>query len=475
MTKMAKTNEIKIGPQPGPQTQFLSTPADICIYGGGAGSGKSFALLIEPIRNIDNGKFAAVIFRRTSPQILNPGGLWDEAGKLYPQLGAEPIVSALTYRFPSGMRVRFSHLEHEKDKNEWQGSQVPLIAFDEMTHFLESQVIYFLSRLRSDSGVQGYIRGTCNPDPTSFVRRWIDWYIGSDGLPIPERSGKLRYFIRVGDNMIWGNSPNELIEQYGEEIRDDILSFTFIAATIYDNQALLKANPRYLASLKALPRIERERLLGGNWDTVAQGSKYYSREWTPLVPFPSARLTKVRYWDRAATEKTETNPDPDWTVGLLMGKDNLNGKLYVLDVVRFRGGPYDVKRKIRETQIKDGFGVKTIIEQDPGQAGKTEATMLRRELSEGGYEVRTRPVTKDKLTRFLPFSAAAEHGDISVVRGVWNEDFFTELERFQGDGKGKDDQVDTCSGAFAELAGKIVNPVFNIGSMPKSNAFEVMR
>jgi len=74
--------EIIIGPQPGPQELFLSTPADICIYGGAAGGGKSFGLLLEALRHIDNPQYGAVIFRRTYPEIMNKGGLWDESGMI---------------------------------------------------------------------------------------------------------------------------------------------------------------------------------------------------------------------------------------------------------------------------------------------------------------------------------------------------------------------------------------------------------
>jgi len=373
------------------------------------------------------------------------------------------------------MKVKMSHLEHEKDKHDWQGAQIPLIMFDEITHFSEGQFAYMMSRNRSDSGVPGYIRGTCNPDPTSWVRRWIDWYIGDDGLPIPERSGQLRYFLRINDEMIWGDSKDELCAKFGEQQRPFVKSFTFISASIYDNKILLEKDPNYLASLMALPRIERERLLGGNWDVMAQGSKYFKRDWCGLpVNDVPANLSKVRYWDRAATEPTEVNPDPDWTVGALLGKDPRTGHTYVLDIVRFRAGPFEVKQRIKETLRKDGHGVRTVIEQDPGQAGKVEAAMLRRELAEGGYDVRIRTVTKDKLTRFLPFSAAAEHGDIKVVQAPWNEPFFLELERFTGDGKGKDDQVDCCSGAYAELENKLETPIFVLPTMPKANDFLVL-
>ena len=259
-----------LGPQPGPQTQFLASIADIVIYGGAAGGGKSYALLLEPLRHKNNAEFAAVVFRRTSPQLTNPGALWDEAAKMYPGTEGTQKKSDMEYHWGEevngvrdGMKVAFRHMEHEKNKLDWQGSQVPLLLFDEITHFTESMITYMLSRNRSSSGVPGYMRGTCNPDPDSWVRTWIDWWIGEDGLPIPERIGVVRWFIRLNDEMIWADSRQELIDTYqaaDATEEEEILpkSFTFIPATIYDNKILLKNDPGYLASLKAMPRVERE-------------------------------------------------------------------------------------------------------------------------------------------------------------------------------------------------------------------------
>ena len=135
-----------IRPQPGAQERFLSSVADIAIYGGAAGGGKSFALLMEPLRHIGNKHFGGVIFRRTSPQITNEVALWDEAGKLYPLVYGEPRIGSLEYRFPIGASVSFRHLQHEDTIYDWQGAQVPFIGFDELTHFTKRQFFYMLSR-----------------------------------------------------------------------------------------------------------------------------------------------------------------------------------------------------------------------------------------------------------------------------------------------------------------------------------------
>lgn len=467
-----------LSPQKGPQTVFLSTTADIAIYGGSAGGGKSFALLLEPLRHLENGRFSAVIFRKTMPQIRNEGGLWDESVKMYPLVGGAPLESKLKWSFPSGMSVRFSYLEYDKDVNQWQGSQVPFFGFDEVTHFSEHQFTYMMSRLRSDSGVPGYIRATCNPEADTWVRTWIDWYIGKDGLPIKERSGVIRWFYRLNGTMNWANSKEELIEQYGEKVANKVKSFTFIPAKLSDNQALLDLDPGYEANLEAQSRVERERLLEGNWDVRPQDGKYFDRcTVTEVDSVDLTTLTKViRYWDRAATEPNEVNPDPDWTVGLKMARDR-EGRIVILNMRRFRQGPFTVKKNILDTRKSDTRSVTQLIEQDPGAAGKSEAYSLRRDIAEGGYICKTRNVTKNKLTRFLPFSATAETPDeVIIVRSTFSDDpdecieeFYKELEYFSGDDKTHDDIVDCCSGGYEELTTGLDLGNFDLGSLTKSS------
>ena len=180
----------QIRPQPGPQEEFLASPADIVIYGGSAGSGKSWAILLEPLRHVTTNKeFAAVCFRRNTTQIRNPGGLWDESAKVYPTVGSTPVNHLLEWRWPSGGKVKFAHLEHDSTVNEWQGSQIPLIMFDELCHFSKSQFFYMLSRNRSMCGVRPYVRATCNPDADSWVAEFISWWIDQEtGYPITQNN-----------------------------------------------------------------------------------------------------------------------------------------------------------------------------------------------------------------------------------------------------------------------------------------------
>ena len=256
---------VEIRPQPR-QEQFLGSPADIVIYGGAAGGGKTWSLLVEPLRYLNNPGFGAVIFRRTIPEITHEGGMWDEARKLYPLFGGAANINEHQYRFPSGMAVSFSHLQRVEDVYNWRSAQIPLIEFDQLETFTAYQFFYMLSRNRSMCGVRPYVRATCNPEP-GWLADFLAWWIGVDGYAIPERSGCTRWFVRVNDMIHWANTPAELTTHYPDS---KPLSVTFILSTIYDNPILLQNDPGYLANLEALPEVDRERLLGdrmrgGNW------------------------------------------------------------------------------------------------------------------------------------------------------------------------------------------------------------------
>lgn len=446
-------DETRIGPQPGPQTAFAESEADIVIYGGQAGGGKSWAILLEPLRHYANPEFGAVIFRRTSTQIRNEGGLWDESHKLYALMGGVPLEVPLKWEFETGMRVKFAHLQHENDKLNYQGAQIPLIEFDELTHFSRSQFFYMLSRNRSMCGVKPYVRATCNPDADSWVAEFIAWWIDQDtGYPIPERSGVLRWFININDVVIWAHTREELVEKYkNPDLPDDDptqpmpKSVTFIAASVQDNKKLLEADPGYIANLKALPLVEQERLLGGNWKIRPSAGMYFKRELVTIIDAAPAGLEWVRYWDLAATEKTDSN-DPDWTVGVLMAMNPL-GQIYVADVRRDRVGPHKVKQMILNTAIADGLNVRIGLSQDPGQAGKSQLADLVTMLSK--WTVWSQRETGDKVTRFGPFSSQAMVGNVYVVRGPWNDAYFGAMEGFPD--ALHDDDPDATSGAYTML------------------------
>lgn len=440
-----------IGPQRGPQELFLASPAKIAIYGGSAGSGKTFADLLAALRYAalqPMPGYNAVIFRRVMPQVTLPGGLWDESQNIYRFAGGKPNQSRYEWRWPQyRTKIKFASMQYDSDRLAWQGSQLAFIAFEELTHFLESQVFYMLSRARSTCGVMPVVRGTTNPDADSWVKvflaPWVDeTYEGPGGHA---RSGEIRWFVRDGGVIHW-LAPGER--------HPDAVSVTFIAASIYDNPALLNADPSYLSALKALPLVERQRLLYGDWSARNTGS-LFKRHWFPLidaVPSASDIARIVRYWDLAATEPSETNRDPDWTAGVKVARLK-NDSYVILDYRRIRANPAGVEDLVRRTAEQDGHDIAIYMEQEPGSAGKNNIDYYRRKVLAGFsfFGIRT---TGDKESRAKPVSSQAQGHNIAIMKiAPWYDILLSELEAFPTPGV-HDDGPDALFGAMEQLFAK---------------------
>jgi len=446
------STRIFFGTQPGPQSLFAKSAADITIYGGAAGGGKSFGLLLEAVRHAPRtAGFHAVIFRRQLTEITRSGGLWDESLGIYGHFGGTPVIGYREWRWENRSRISFGHLQVETDVLSWHGAQIALLGFDELTQFSFHQFWYLLSRNRSTCGVKPYVRATCNPDADSWVAEFISWWIDPEsGFAIPDRAGKLRYVVRgPDDNLLWGDTADEvrphlrIPDDWPSELpRPEPKSVTFIPAKLSDNPELMRRDPGYLANLLNQTEVERERLLGGNWKIRPHAGLYFKRSWCTILDYAPPGISCVRYWDLAGTEKTEGN-DPDWTVGVKLGKD-INNFLYVLDVIRLRVGPYEVEQALKQTSAADGFQVTVGWGVDPGQAGKWQSEYLTRGLL--GYTVLPERETGDKITRFGPFSSQCKAGNVKILRGEWNEAFFRALEGFPD--VAHDDDVDAAAGAL---------------------------
>ena len=234
-------DNIIFRPNPGPQTDFLAAPETDVLYGGAAGGGKSYAMLIDPLRYAHRAAHRALIIRRSMPELRE---IIDKSRELYPQAfpGSKYKEVEKLWTFPSGAKVEFGFLERDADVYRYQGQAYSWIGFDEITHLpTEFAWNYLASRLRTtDPEIETYMRCTANPGGSGA--HWV----------------KKRY--------IDPNPPNEPFEG------SDGLSRKFIPARLDDNPYLAE-DGRYEQMLKALPEVQRRQLLEGNWD-VAEGAAF---------------------------------------------------------------------------------------------------------------------------------------------------------------------------------------------------------
>ncbi len=253
-----------------PQYDFLISQADWIVYGGSAGSGKTHALTLDPLRHVQgpnqNKMFRGAIFRRTFPQLANPGGLLDHCKEMYAPFDGEYNHTRSEFKFPSGGKISLSTIQFDKDLQNFQGAQLDWVAFDEATQFPFKYVQYLWGRCRSKSGIRPTLRMSCNPDNDSWLYKFLYWWLNPDtGLPIKERSGIVRHFRNINNDFVWYDEPQFELNAKTGLTEKVTTSATFIGATLDDNAALNASDPEYRQRLEQLDEDERERFLNGNW------------------------------------------------------------------------------------------------------------------------------------------------------------------------------------------------------------------
>ena len=468
MAEKPPAREVVVRAQPGPQHQLLASSADIAIFGGAAGGGKSMAIVLEPTRHVTTKPgYRGLFVRQTSPEIRQGGGLWDKSRAIYPGLGAHAREHEMEWVFPSGARVKMAPIEFDSDVHSHQGAEYAFIAVDEVTHFSPYVFWYLVGRLRTTCGVRPYLRATCNPDPDSFIAELISWWIDDDGYPIKERAAVLRYFMRDGEHLIWGNSKDDVLAQVpelaekmraqGVDPHDVVMSLTFIPSTLDDNPALKRADPTYIARLMILPPVERARLLGGNWKVRHQAGTRFQEAWFRVVDERApAGARRVRYWDLAGSKRRRS----DFTAGCLLAALP-GGDVLVEDVLNVKLRPDEVEQLIKDTAHQDGRDVEVWIEEEKGAAGQFVVDHFARTVLPGFVVQGSSVAEGDKLQRSKPASSAAApprdeqnrasaaHGRVRVLRAEWTHAFLRQLEAFP-DGN-HDDMVDAFTGAFNRL------------------------
>ena len=239
--KQVEENNVIFSPNEGPQTDFLAAPETDVLYGGAAGGGKSYAMLVDPLRFAHRAAHRALILRRSMPELRE---LIDKSRELYPKAfpGSRFREVEKIWTFPSGAKIEFGFLERDADVYRYQGQAYSWIGFDEITHLsTEFAWNYLSSRLRTtDPDITPYMRCTANPGGVGAT--WV----------------KKRY--------VAPSIPNESFTG------NDGLTRKFIPARLEDNPYLAK-DGRYEQMLNALPDVQRKQLLEGNWD-ITEGAAF---------------------------------------------------------------------------------------------------------------------------------------------------------------------------------------------------------
>jgi predicted phage terminase large subunit-like protein len=391
------------------QALFLACMLRESLYGGAAGGGKSDALLMAGAQFVDVPDYAGLLLRRTYADLSLPGAIMDRSHTWWDGTAAHWDRNEKRWTFPGGATLSFGFLATDSDIERYKSAEFQFIGFDEATQFTEYQVMFLFSRLRRLKGANIPLRLRNASNPGGIGHEWC----------------KARYL-----------DPTTQKER------------PFFPARLTDNPHLDQAE--YEKSLANLDPITRAQLLEGDWNARHEGGLFNRTSFSLVETLPQ-QAHRVRYWDLAATAQ-KPGRDPDYTVGARISR-NPRGRFTIEDIVRVRATPADVEELLRRTAELDGTNVAIYVEQEPGASGKIVIDHLIRDVLVG-YAVYAIRSTGAKTERARPFSAQVAAGNVDLMRANWNLAFYDECEAFPFGAH--DDQVDAASGAFAQLAVRIV-------------------
>lgn len=213
-------------PHPGPQTDFLSSRADVALFGGGAGAGGTTALFLDWARHITR-PCATGLFLRARPSDVTAGA-WPAARKFFAGSAGMRAGAFMDMTWPSGSRLLFGN-DGPDLLDRMRGVQLSWIGVDHAQDCDVDRILELLLRRgRAVGATKPGLRMSAVADPTSPLAMW------------------------VADGFISGRPS---------------ISFEFFHATIADNPSL--ASTDYPERLSMCGKEERARLLHGRWEARA--------------------------------------------------------------------------------------------------------------------------------------------------------------------------------------------------------------
>jgi predicted phage terminase large subunit-like protein len=411
-----------------PQDDFVFGDAFETLYGGKAGGGKSFAIVMAALIGADEPDYSAVLFRRNYPQLTGKGGLIEISREFYNALGGQYRETDHVWNFESGAQVKFAHMASRNSHYDHMGKEYHFVGFDELAHFEEEPYRYLFSRIRkkSTSKVKTRMACTANPGAKWVYERWAPWL--NPEHEHPAKANEIRWFKLDGDEEV-SCEPDD----------KGAWSRTFIPSSYVDNPAL--DTDEYERTLDLLPYIERQRLKYGDWAIEPGRGLILNREWFNIVPRMPDHTTAFRFWDFAATAKKAASDDPDYTATCYLAE--VDGKFY-LQITRKRV-TWDTVQKWVGACVQAEDWVAHGGEEEGGASGKVLASELSKIANRAGQGWHSIRPQGDKATRAMQWATYAEQGKIYIA-GDDIDSILSEFHSFPD--SAHDDMVDAVSGAF---------------------------
>lgn len=400
-------NGVELFPSPQQAAMFICTAPELC-FGGAAGGGKTAGSLMDALRFVDRPSYRAAFFRRTYPELAEPGGLIDTIRQWVDGTDAHYHETAHEARFPSGAVIAFRHILNDAAaRRAGRGPTYQRIYIDEATTFRPFQIQQLGSRIRGPKpGTKHYI-----PKRTTLMTN-------------PGGEGHQYVFERYVDPAT--------------------AQFPFIASRVQDNPGL--DVEEYVAQLRrTLDPVTLARMLEGDWGVIEGGSIFDRKDFKHADKVPEGTRW-VRSWDLAATTGEKSKRTAGVLIGICPAED-----VYIADVQLMKERPSPRNERIKQTAIADGKDVPIRFEREGGSAGVDQEDALIRMLI--GWSVEVSRDTGDKFVRANPFASYVGNGNVYLISpGRWIGPFLDELHSAQP-GATYLDQMDAAAAGFNYLTG----------------------
>lgn len=464
--------------QPGFQTKVFRCKAEIAIIGGAMGSGKSYSIILETLKHIEDPNFRCVIFRKHRGNIKTQGGLWDEMSSIVGRMKNVRLNrSELAIRFPSGASVCFEHINRSNAKQFLKGTQYSAVFIDEGDEFSEDIFQFLFSRMRSQAKIAPYMRITTNPTE-GWLKKMVQPFLNDDEYPNEKICGKVKYIYFLDNNPVVRDNKEDFIKEGLLPISEMeyIKTFTFIAGNVNDNVKLLDNNPGYISNLNSLASYEKDRYINGWWGALPKDGLFKQEDFKIFAGWPKETDRHIITVDTALKASSHN----DYSVATCWAfKKN---HLYLVDMLRGRWTFQEMNKRMEEFIMSHEKYVDSVYIEDI-QTGSVLLSSLRfsmRETQSIRFVSLYRGVRESKSKRAQGALSNMNHitvhlpYDAPAIRRV----FLKEVCSFSLDDSHKNDDIsDTFFDAINILGRKMRKQKAELGGLKVVqlyNKFEMM-
>ncbi|MGD1215162.1 MAG: hypothetical protein ABR861_09270 [Terriglobales bacterium] len=256
------------------QQAAITSTAELLLYGGASGGGKTQMLAADAMDEYENPRLRGLLIRTTLEEQQE---LEDLQQRMYEPKGARWVKKR--WRFPSGATIRPGYLAHDKHLRRYQGNPYSWLGIDESGQHPEHRIKFMIGWLAAPTGSGLRVRGRFTSNPGDVGHSWQMKVFLRNRCPVHAPADAL-------DNRPWETSvyPGKIYKDACWTDDSPVHKTTaFIPARLADNPLYGREK---LESLLSQSKAIQQQLLYGCWCNAA-GLYFDFMRPVDVVPYAS--------------------------------------------------------------------------------------------------------------------------------------------------------------------------------------------